>query len=66
MPSNLQIDDKLLSKAQKMGGFATKKDTVNQALSEFIRRREQLSVLELFGTVDFVEGFNHKNLRAKR
>ena len=66
MPSNLQIDDSLLAKAQKVGGFRTKKDTVNHALTEFIRRHEQLSILDLFGSIDFVEGFNHKTLRAKR
>ena len=59
MPTNLQIDDRLLVKAQKMGGFKTKKDTVNQALSEFIRRHEQAAL-------DFSEGFDHKALRAKR
>ncbi len=66
MPTNLQIDDRLLVKAQKMGGFKTKKDTVNQALSEFIRRHEQAAVIDLFGALDFSEGFDHKALRAKR
>jgi hypothetical protein len=27
MPTNLQIDDRLLNKARKVGGFRTKKDT---------------------------------------
>jgi hypothetical protein len=66
MPTNLQIDDRLLKKAQKAGGFQTKKETVNQALAEFLRRREQQSVGDLFGTVDFIPEFNHKKLRANR
>jgi hypothetical protein len=66
MPTNLQIDDRLLNKAKKIGGFRTKKDTVNQALTEFLRRREQREIVSLFGTVDFSPGFNHKTLRARR
>jgi len=66
MPSNLQIDDRLLAKAQKAGGFRTKKETVNHALSEFLRRREQKDIAGLFGTIDFAPDFDHKKLRAKR
>ena len=66
MPTNLQIDDRLLTKAQKAGGFRTKKDTVNHALSEFLRRREQKDIVSLFGTIDFAPDFDHKKLRAKR
>jgi Arc/MetJ family transcription regulator len=66
MATNLQIDDKLLAKAQKVGGFRTKKDTVNRALAEFVRRHEQASILELFGSVELIEGFDYKAMRAKR
>jgi len=66
MPTNLQIDDRLLAKAQKLGGFRTKKDTVNEALSEFVRRRGQREIATLFGSVEFAADFDHKKLRAKR
>jgi hypothetical protein len=66
MPTNLQIDDRLLNKARKIGGFRTKKDTVNQALLEFLRHREQRAIVDLFGTVDFLPDFDHKKLRANR
>ncbi len=66
MPTNLQIDDRLLAKAQKAGGFKSKKDTVNQALTEFLGRREQYAISSLFGTVDFAPGYDHKKLRANR
>ena len=64
--TNLQIDDRLLSKAKKVGGFNSKKDTVNMALAEFVRRREQRTIIDLFGTVDLHPDFDHKKLRAKR
>jgi Arc/MetJ family transcription regulator len=64
--TNLQIDDRLLNRALKIGGFRSKKDTVNEALAEFLRRREQRGIAEHFGTVDFWPDFDHKKLRAKR
>jgi Arc/MetJ family transcription regulator len=66
MATNLQIDDALLAAAQQAGGFKTKKETVNQALADFVRRRGQGRVRELFGTIDFHPGFNPKKLREKR
>ena len=66
MPTNLQIDDRLLNRARKLGGFKTKKETVNEALAEFLRRREQASISDLFGTVEFRDDFDQKKLRAKR
>ena len=66
MPTNLQIDDRLLARAKRIGGFRTKKDAVNQALAEFVRRREQQDIAGLFGTISFAPDFDHKKLRAKR
>ncbi len=66
MPTNLQIDDRLLNRARKVGGFRTKKETVNQALAEFLRHREQRAIGDLFGTVEFSTDFDHKKLRANR
>ena len=49
MTTNLLINSKLLEEALKVGGLSTKKDTVNQALIEFVQRRKQQEVIELFG-----------------
>ena len=46
--TNLSIDQELLEEALKVGGFSTKKDTVNQALKKFIQRRKQQEIIELF------------------
>lgn len=66
MPTNLQIDDQLLAEAQRVGRFRTKKETVNQALADFVKRREQVRMIDLFGTIDMHPGFSPKELRAKR
>lgn len=65
MATNLAIDDNLLTKALKIGGKKTKKDTVNEALREFIVRREQKKVLDLFGTVDYFDQYQPKSARRK-
>ncbi|MEM1222374.1 MAG: type II toxin-antitoxin system VapB family antitoxin [Verrucomicrobiota bacterium] len=63
MATNLAIDDKLLSRALKIGGKKTKKDTVNEALREFIVKREQKKVLDLFGTVEYFDDYDPKKYR---
>ena len=44
MATNLALDDRLLEEALKIGGRATKKDTVTEALQEYISRRKQARV----------------------
>ena len=39
MATNLAINKQLLNNVLEIGGFRTKKDTVNAALEEFITRR---------------------------
>ena len=52
MATNIELNDVLLSKAMKLGGMRTKKDTVNEALAEYVQRREQLEITELFGKAE--------------
>lgn len=67
MPTNLAIDDRLLREAQKIGHHRTKKETVNAALSEYVQRRKQLRIIDLFGTIEYDEGYDYKrDRRSKR
>jgi Arc/MetJ family transcription regulator len=65
MPTNLAIDDRLLEEAQRIGGQRTKKATVTEALEEYIRRRKQTRIMELFGTVEFDPKYDYKKQRRK-
>jgi Arc/MetJ family transcription regulator len=65
MPTNLAIDEKLLTEAQKLGGHRTKRETVNEALKEYIRRRKQVEITELFGTVDYFKDYDYKAGRSR-
>jgi putative antitoxin of VapBC-like toxin-antitoxin system len=67
MPTNLAIDDGLLEEAQKLGRHRTKRETVNAALDEYIRRRKQQQILSLFGKIDYDSDYDYKQeRRAKR
>lgn len=63
MSSNIELDEELLSKAMRLGGMRSKEETVNQALSEYVQRREQLKVLDFFGTVELDPDYDHKTQR---
>ena len=65
MATNLSIDPVLLNKALDVGGEKTKKATVNKALREFIARREQARILELFGTFDWDDAFDYERERSR-
>jgi len=66
MPTNLAIDDDLLREALRVGGRRTKRETVNEALEEYIRRRGRLKALKAFGTVEFDPKFSYKRARKRR
>ena len=63
MATNLAIDPELLNKALEVGGEKTKKATVNRALQEFIARREQERLLDLFGKLYWDDSFEYKRER---
>lgn len=65
MATNLAIDPALLEEAHRVGGRPTKKATVTEALEEYVRRRKQREVLELFGTIDYVDGYDYKAERRR-
>lgn len=65
MPTNLAIDDELLDEAVRVGGRRTKRETVNEALAEYIQRRRRRQFVKLFGTVEFREGWDYKKARRR-
>jgi Arc/MetJ family transcription regulator len=66
MATNLNIDPRLLTKAQKIGHHRTKRETVNSALEEYIRRRQQLQIFRLAGSIDYEPRYNYKKQRSRR
>jgi Arc/MetJ family transcription regulator len=66
MATNLALNEKLLEKALEVGGLHTKKETVNEALREFIERREQRRILDLFGKMDWDGKYHYKRSRGRK
>lgn len=66
MATNLQINPALLKEAQQIGGFRTKRETVDYALDEFIRRRKRLQLLTLQDQIEYFPAHDYKEGRQKR
>ena len=64
--TNLNLDPELLERALAVSGERTKKAAVTKALREFVARREQARLTELFGSLEWDEGFDYKEERARR
>jgi len=65
MATNLALDDDLILEAQKAGGHRTKKAAVTAALEEYVQRRKQHELRELFGTIDYDEAYDPKRSRKR-
>jgi len=67
MFTNLDLDDRLVEQARRVGGHKTKREAVTAALDEYIAHRKQLEILKLFGTVEYDPEYDYKReRRAKR
>lgn len=65
MATNLAIDGKLIEKAKQVGRHKTKKAVVTEALEEYIQRRQQMKMVELFHGVDFDPDYDYKDQRRR-
>jgi len=66
MATNLGLDDELIREAQKLGNHSSKKEAVNAALDEYVRRRKQLGILKLFGKIDYDPRYDYKRARRMK
>lgn len=65
MATNLAIDPELIERALEVSGEKTKKAAVTRALTEFIARRQQKRLLELFGSFEWDPDFDYKSERSR-
>ena len=63
MATNSAIDKELLKEALLLSGLKTKNDTINLALKEFVNRRKQQEILELFGKLNPDQDYDYKKAR---
>ena len=65
MATNLDLDPDLIERALALSGAPTKKAAVTAALQEFIARREQRKVVELFGKLEWDPAYDYKRERSR-
>lgn len=65
MTTNIEIDPMLIQEALTLGEHPTEKIVIEAALQEYIQRRKQLKVLELFGTIDYDPDYDYKQQRRQ-
>ena len=65
MATNLSIDPELIERALELSGERTKRAAVTKALEEFIARRQQKRLLELFGKLQWDSSFDYKAERGR-
>ena len=66
MATNLQIDDKLIQRAVRLGKHRTKKAAVTQALVTYVQQLEQEKIGSLFGAIHYDPSYDYKKQRARR
>ena len=66
MITNFEIDQDLLQQALALSQVATEKQLIEEALREYIQRRQQQKVMDLFGTIDYEEDYDYKQKRQVR
>jgi Bacterial antitoxin of type II TA system, VapB len=67
MSEQVTVDQDLLVTASRLAGETDHGKVVEDALHEFIKRRRRLQALiEVAGTIDFVDGYDHKIARKTR
>lgn len=66
MATNLALDDSLIEEARKVGGHKTKKEAVTAALDEYIKRKKQLKIIDLFGKIEMDPTYDYKAERKRK
>lgn len=65
MVTRLAIDRELLEKALALSGEKTRTAAVTLALREFVARREQRHLRELFGKLQWNRSYDYKRERSR-
>jgi Arc/MetJ family transcription regulator len=66
MKTNIDLDDRLIEQAFAITGLRTKKELVNFALAELVKRHAKKDLLDLAGEIEFVDGFSTDTIRQNR
>ncbi|MBE9238394.1 type II toxin-antitoxin system VapB family antitoxin [Anabaena aphanizomenioides LEGE 00250] len=63
MMTNLEIDENLIKEALKLSGYSDQSAVIAEALKQFIQRRKQQEIIELFSTIEYEDDYDYKQHR---
>ena len=66
MPTNLDLDDKLVDEAKRLGKHRSKRAAVNEALAEYVASRKRRGILEWFDKLEWDPNYDYKAERKRR
>ena len=66
MLTHLAIDSHLIETARKLGGQKTNEAVGTEALLDYIQKRQQAKIVQLFGTVDYDADYDFRAARQQR
>jgi Arc/MetJ family transcription regulator len=66
MTANLEVDENLIQEALELGNQLTKRAVVEEALREYVQRRKQLKIFELFGTIEYDNDYDYNQQRDRK
>ncbi|MBW4420687.1 MAG: type II toxin-antitoxin system VapB family antitoxin [Myxacorys californica WJT36-NPBG1] len=58
--AKLEIDNTLIQEALALGKHQTEQAVIEAALQEYVQRRKQVQLLELFGAIDYDPNYDYK------
>jgi len=61
--TNLELDDKLIESARKLGGHKTKREAVTRALQEYVQWLKQRAIVAEFGKIEYDPKYSYKKQR---
>jgi putative antitoxin of VapBC-like toxin-antitoxin system len=64
--TNVEIDPELIKAALSLGGRRSKRAVIDEALREYVLRRQQQGVIKLFGSIDYDKSYDYKKQRSRR
>ena len=58
--TNIVLDAKLIEEAMRLTGATTKRDVVDLALRDLVRKKKRRNIMDLAGKITFRDGFDPK------
>ena len=60
MAISIRIDEALIKEALTFDNQQSERDVVEQGLREYVQRRKQIKIIDLFGTINYDEDYDYK------